>query len=61
VARIAALVAVDAPPLSYPANADAADDVGFTLEDVQGVLVAVALTAIRLSPGIGSFGIDSRA
>lgn len=41
-ARIAALVAVDAPPLSYLANAGAASDVGVTLEDVQGVLVAVA-------------------
>jgi hypothetical protein len=35
--RIAALVAVDAPPLSYLANAGAASDVGVTL-----VLVAVA-------------------
>jgi alkylhydroperoxidase/carboxymuconolactone decarboxylase family protein YurZ len=41
-ARIAALVAVDAPPASYVMNAGAAMDVGVTLEDVQGVLVAVA-------------------
>jgi alkylhydroperoxidase/carboxymuconolactone decarboxylase family protein YurZ len=41
-ARLAALVAVDAPPLSYLVNVGAAVDVGVTLEDVQGVLVAVA-------------------
>ena len=41
-ARIAALVAVDAPPASYLLNAGTAMDVGITLEDVQGILVAVA-------------------
>jgi hypothetical protein len=41
-ARIAALAAVDAPPASYLLNAGAASDVGITLEDVQGVLIAVA-------------------
>ena len=41
-ARLAALVAVDAPPLSYLVNVGTAYDVGLTLEDVQGVLVAVA-------------------
>ena len=41
-ARIAALVAVDAPPVSYLLNAGAASDVGVTLEDVQGILIAVA-------------------
>ena len=41
-ARIAALVAVDAPPMSYLLNAGTAADVGITLEDVQGVLIAVA-------------------
>jgi hypothetical protein len=40
--RIAALVAVDASPVSYLLNAGTAADVGVTLEDVQGVLVAVA-------------------
>lgn len=40
--RIAALVAVDAPAASYVMNAGAAMDSGVTLEDVQGVLVAVA-------------------
>lgn len=41
-ARIAALAAVDAPPASYLANAGTASDVGITLEDVQGVLIAIA-------------------
>jgi alkylhydroperoxidase/carboxymuconolactone decarboxylase family protein YurZ len=41
-ARLAALVAVGAPDASYLMNASAAADVGVTLEDVQGVLVAVA-------------------
>ncbi len=41
-ARIAALVAVDAPPASYLLNAAAASDIGLSLDDVQGVLIAVA-------------------
>jgi alkylhydroperoxidase/carboxymuconolactone decarboxylase family protein YurZ len=41
-ARIAALAAVGAPPASYLANAGTASDVGVTLDDVQGVLIAVA-------------------
>jgi hypothetical protein len=41
-ARIAALVAVDAPPASYLLNAGTAADVGITLADVQGILIAVA-------------------
>ena len=40
--RLAALVAVDAPAGSYLLNLGAAVDVGVTLEDVQGVLIAVA-------------------
>jgi Na+/H+-dicarboxylate symporter len=42
VARIAALAAVGAPAGSYLLNAGTASDVGITLEDVQGILVAVA-------------------
>ena len=42
VARIAALVAVDAPATSYLLNAGTASDVGITLEDVQDILIAVA-------------------
>ncbi|HRO29799.1 carboxymuconolactone decarboxylase family protein [Citricoccus sp.] len=41
-ARIAVLAAVDAPPASYLLNAGEALDAGITLEDVQGILVAVA-------------------
>jgi Na+/H+-dicarboxylate symporter len=41
-ARIAALAAAGAPPASYLANAGTASDLGITLEDVQGVLIAVA-------------------
>ncbi len=41
-ARIAALAAVGAPPVSYLLNAGTAVDVGITLEDVRGVLIAVA-------------------
>jgi alkylhydroperoxidase/carboxymuconolactone decarboxylase family protein YurZ len=41
-ARIAALVAVGAPATSYLLNVGTAADVGITLEDIQGVLVAVA-------------------
>ena len=41
-ARIAALAASDAPPLSYLVNAGTAVDAGITLADVQGVLVAIA-------------------
>jgi alkylhydroperoxidase/carboxymuconolactone decarboxylase family protein YurZ len=41
-ARIAALVAVDAPPASYLANAGAAADSGVTEQDVEEVMIAVA-------------------
>ncbi len=42
IARLAALVAVDAPPGSYLANAGAASDSGITEQDVQDILIAVA-------------------
>ena len=42
IARIAALVAVDAPAASYALNALPATDSGITLGDVEDVLVAVA-------------------
>jgi hypothetical protein len=41
-ARMAALIAVDAPPASYMANAEAAADSGVTAGDIQGVMIAVA-------------------
>jgi alkylhydroperoxidase/carboxymuconolactone decarboxylase family protein YurZ len=40
--RLAALAAVDAPAASYVLNTGAAADAGVTLEDVQGVLTAIA-------------------
>jgi hypothetical protein len=40
--RLAALVAVDAPPASYLLNLGAADEAGVSLEQIQGVLVGVA-------------------
>ena len=42
IARIAALIAVDAPPASYVLNAGAARDSGLTAEDVQGIMMGVA-------------------
>jgi len=41
-ARLAALVAVDAPAASYVMNLGAGAEAGLTVEDVQSVLVAVA-------------------
>ena len=41
-ARIAALIAVDAPPASYLANAEAAADSGVTADDIQAVMIGVA-------------------
>ena len=42
VARIAALVAVDAPAASYLMHVGAAVDAGVTIEQIQDILVAVA-------------------
>jgi hypothetical protein len=42
IARLAALIAVDAPPASYLANAGAAADSGVIADDVQAVMIAVA-------------------
>ena len=40
--RIAALAAVDAPPVSYLLNLGAAGEVGVDAEQVRGVLAAIA-------------------
>ena len=40
--RIAALVAVDAPAVSYLLNLDAASEIGIDAEQIRGVLAAVA-------------------
>jgi hypothetical protein len=42
IARLAAMIAVDAPPISYIATAPAVTESGMTLEDVQGIMIAVA-------------------
>jgi Carboxymuconolactone decarboxylase family len=40
--RIAALIALDAPPASYLANAGVAEEAGVTADDLQGVMIGVA-------------------
>ena len=40
--RIAALVAVDAPPASYLVNLGVGSELGIGVEEIQGVLTAVA-------------------
>jgi 4-carboxymuconolactone decarboxylase len=40
--RLAALVAVDGPPASYLVNLGLASEAGITVEQVQGVLTAIA-------------------
>ena len=40
--RLAALIAVDAAPASYLANAGAAADSGITADDIQAVMIGVA-------------------
>jgi 4-carboxymuconolactone decarboxylase len=40
--RIAALVAVDAPPASYMLNLGAASEIGIDAERIQGVLAAIS-------------------
>jgi hypothetical protein len=42
IARIAALVAVDAPPASYLMNLGAASEIGVDTDQVRGVLAAIA-------------------
>ena len=42
VARLAAMIAVDAPPISWFATAAAVEESGLTVDDVQGVMIAVA-------------------
>ncbi len=42
IARIAALAAVGAPPVSYSLSVEAAASAGLTVKDVQDILVGVA-------------------
>jgi alkylhydroperoxidase/carboxymuconolactone decarboxylase family protein YurZ len=41
-ARVAAMIAVDAPPVSWFASAAAIEESGLTAEDVQGIMIAIA-------------------
>ena len=41
-ARVAAMIAVDAPPISWFATAAAVEESGLTVADVQGIMIAVA-------------------
>jgi alkylhydroperoxidase/carboxymuconolactone decarboxylase family protein YurZ len=41
-ARLAALVAIDAPAASYVLNVEPSAEAGLTVEDVQGLLIAIA-------------------
>ena len=41
-ARLSALIAVDAPPMTWIANASAVTESGLTAEDLQGIMIAVA-------------------
>ncbi|MGA8116251.1 MAG: carboxymuconolactone decarboxylase family protein [Actinocatenispora sp.] len=40
--RLGVLVAIDAPPASYAVNLEAARESGVTIEEVQGLLTAIA-------------------
>src|SRR5947209_16874105 len=52
--RLAALVAMDAAPISYLINLELASDAGMTLEQAQGALIAI-------SPLVGSARVASAA
>ena len=41
-ARVAAMIAMDAPPISWFATAPAIEESGLTAEDITGVMIAVA-------------------
>jgi alkylhydroperoxidase/carboxymuconolactone decarboxylase family protein YurZ len=41
-ARLAAMIAVEAPPASYLFSAEGAAELGITAEDIQGVMIGVA-------------------
>jgi len=41
-ARVAAMIAVDAPPISWFATAPAIEESGLTTEDISGIMIAVA-------------------
>ncbi|HEY0815182.1 MAG TPA: carboxymuconolactone decarboxylase family protein [Pseudonocardia sp.] len=59
-ARLAALIAVGAPPASYLANAGAAADAGVTTEDVQALMIGIA-PVVGTSRVVGAAGNILRA
>ena len=54
--RIAALVAVDAPPASYLLNLGAASEIGIDEEQIRGVLTAIApiVGTPRIASAVGN-------
>lgn len=56
--RIAALVAMDAPPASYLLNLGAAGEIGIDAEQIQGVLTAIApiVGTARIASAAGNIG-----
>jgi alkylhydroperoxidase/carboxymuconolactone decarboxylase family protein YurZ len=54
--RIAALVASDAPPISYALNVGAAGDLGVDPDEIRGVLAAIApiVGTARVAGAIGN-------
>ena len=62
--RLAALIAVDAPPVSYLANAKPAEESGLTSADIEGIMVGVApvVGTARVASAAGkilrSLGVD---
>src|SRR5262249_46369690 len=58
--RMAALIAVDAPPASYLVNAKAAGESGLTVDDIQAVMIGVA-SVVGTARGPSAGGQDLRA
>jgi 4-carboxymuconolactone decarboxylase len=55
-ARIAALVASDAPPISYVLNLGSAGDMGVDAEEIRGVFTAIApiVGTARIATAVGN-------
>ena len=54
--RIAALVAMDAPPISYSLNLAAADELAIDVEEIRGVFAAIApvVGTARIAAAVGN-------
>jgi alkylhydroperoxidase/carboxymuconolactone decarboxylase family protein YurZ len=55
-ARLAALIAVDAPPMSYAVNVGAAAEADIDVDDIRGLLAAIApiVGTPRVVAGVGN-------